>query len=100
MRIPLDHEERSFDVLATPFAKVSVELVEGDVSGGDENFLDGGVDSLQNRQIQKLRALLVQVRRQFPVLGHFFPSSVSAQPPPKFGRKKRNLRKAKVQRHH
>ena len=39
---------------ANPLAEVDVELVEGDMRSGDENFLDKRVDSLKNSEIEKL----------------------------------------------
>ena len=42
-------------------AKVDVELVEGDVSSSDEDLLDEGIDSLENCEVEELRALLVQI---------------------------------------
>lgn len=54
-------------------AEVDVELVEGDVSSGDEDLLDEGVDSLENGKIEELRALLVQIWHQLPALRHFLP---------------------------
>lgn len=53
-----------------PLAEVDVELIEGDMSSSDENFFNEGIDALKNGQIEKLGALLVQVRHQFPVLSH------------------------------
>lgn len=44
---------------ANPLALVDVELVEGDMCGGDENFLNESVDSLENSEIENLGALLV-----------------------------------------
>lgn len=44
---------------ANPLAEVDVELVEGDMRSGDENFLDKRVDSLKNSEIEKLGAMLV-----------------------------------------
>lgn len=40
-------------------AEIDVKLVEGDMGGGDENFLDERVDSLENSEVEKLGALLV-----------------------------------------
>ena len=42
-------------------AKVDVELVEGDVSSSDEDLLDEGIDSLENGEVEELRALLIQI---------------------------------------
>lgn len=42
-------------------ASLGVELVKGDVSCSDENFLNKWVDSLENGEIEKLGALLVQI---------------------------------------
>ena len=42
-----------------PLTEVDVELVEGDMCGGDENFFNEGVDSLENSEIEKLGAVLV-----------------------------------------
>lgn len=44
---------------ANPLAEIDVELIEGDVCCGDENFLNERVDSLENSEVQKLRTLLV-----------------------------------------
>lgn len=50
--------------------EIDVELVEGDVGGGDEDFLDEGIDPLEHCEVERLRAMLVQVRQQLPVLRH------------------------------
>lgn len=47
--------------------------------GGGEDLLDEGIDPPENRQIQDLGALLIQVGHQFPVLGHL--SSPSLESP-------------------
>ena len=49
------------EIEANPLAKVDVELVEGDVSSSDEDLLDEGIDSLENCEVEELRALLVQI---------------------------------------
>ena len=56
--------------MTNPLAEVDVEFVEGDMSGGDENFLDERIKSLQNSEIEMLGALLVQIWHQLPVLRH------------------------------
>lgn len=48
--------------------EVDVELVEGDVGGGDEDLFDEGIDSLQNREIEDFCALLVEIWHQFSAL--------------------------------
>ena len=53
--------EREREIETNPLAKVDVELVEGDVSNNDEDFLDEGIDSMENGEVEKLRALLVQI---------------------------------------
>ena len=53
--------EREREREANPLAKVNVELVEGDVSSNDEDLLDEGIDSLENGEVEELRALLVQI---------------------------------------
>nr|GMD53015.1 hypothetical protein BHM03_00035630 [Ipomoea batatas] len=67
---PLNNEERSFNILSTPLARINVKFIEGDVSGGDENFLNVGIDSLQNGEVEQLRAVLVKIWHQFPALRH------------------------------
>lgn len=68
------------EVFANPLAEIDVKLVEGDMSCGDENFLDERVDSLQNSEIEKLGALLVEIRHQLSVLRHFWFVSVQHKP--------------------
>lgn len=41
-------------------------IVEGGMSGGDENFVDEGIDSLQNIEVGILGALLVQIGHRLP----------------------------------
>ena len=71
MRVPFDNEEGSLDVLAAPLGEVDVELVEGDVCSGDEDFLDEGVDALKNSEVEELGAVLVEIGHELPVLRHF-----------------------------
>ena len=95
MTSPLDNEERSFNILATlervkqkmreesgkkrrerkkrtnPLVAFDVEVVEGDMRGSEENLVDVRIDSLEHGEIQHLRALLIQIRRQFLRLRHF-----------------------------
>ena len=56
--------------MTNPLAEVDVEFVEGDMSGGDENFLDERIKSLQNSEIEMLGALLVQIGHELAVLRH------------------------------
>jgi len=53
-----------------PLVVFDVEVVEGDMSGGEENLVDEGIDSLEHGEIEHLRALLIQIRRQFLRLRH------------------------------
>lgn len=46
-------------IRTNPLTEIDVKLVEGDMGGGDENFLDERVDSLENSEVEKLGALLV-----------------------------------------
>ena len=54
-----------------PLVAFDVEVVEGDMSGGEEYLVDEWIDSLEHGEIQHLRALLIQIRRQFLRLRHF-----------------------------
>ena len=65
---------------SNPLGEVDVELVEGDVCGGDEDFLDEGVDALENGEVEELRALLVQIRHHLPVLRHSDSVCATANP--------------------
>lgn len=61
MRIPLDDKERSFNVLATPLIALDIELVEGDMRSGDQNFFDEWIDSLEHGEIEHFGAMLIQI---------------------------------------
>jgi uncharacterized protein with von Willebrand factor type A (vWA) domain len=54
---------------AHPLVEVDVEVVERDVGGGDEDVLDGGVEALEDREVEQARG--VRVHRQ--VRGHLAP---------------------------
>lgn len=51
-----------------PLAAFDVEVVEGDVCGSEENLVDEWIYALEHCEIQNLRALLIQIRRQFLTL--------------------------------
>lgn len=53
-----------------PLVGFDVEVVERDMSGGEENLVDEWIDSLEHSEIQHLRALLIQIRRQFLGMRH------------------------------
>lgn len=54
--------------MTNPLAELDIELVEGDMSSGDENFFNIRVDSPEDGQIQDFGALLVQIGHQFSIL--------------------------------
>lgn len=68
--IPLDHEERSLDIFATPLALFGIEFVKCNMSGCEEDVFDTGIDPLKHGEVEELGALLVQLWHQFPVLRH------------------------------
>ena len=51
---------------------LDVELVEGNMRGGDEDLFDEGIDSLEHGEIEHFGALLIEIRHQFPSLRHLF----------------------------
>ena len=54
--------------LAYPLVEVDVEVVERDVRGGDEDVLHGGVQALEDCEVEHARGLGVhrQVRGHLP----------------------------------
>lgn len=54
------------EVLSYPLVEIDVELVQGDVRSCDKDLLDERIDPLEHRQVECLRAVLVQVWRQLP----------------------------------
>ena len=55
---------------ANPLIEIDVEFVEGDVSGGDQDLLNIGIDSLEHGEVEEFCAVLVQIRHQFTALRH------------------------------
>jgi hypothetical protein len=51
---------------------LDVELIEGNMRGGDEDLFDEGIDSLEHGEIEHFGALLIEIRHQFPSLRHLF----------------------------
>lgn len=45
-----------------PLAVIDVEFVEGNMSSSDKNLFNERIDTLKNRQVEELGAVLVQIR--------------------------------------
>jgi hypothetical protein len=71
LHLPLDDEERSLDIFATPLAEFGIEFVECNMSGREEDVFHIGIDPLKHRKVEELGALLVQLWHQFPILRHW-----------------------------
>ena len=44
-----------------PLIALDIELVEGDMRSGDQNFFDEWIDSLEHGEIEHFGAMLIQI---------------------------------------